>query len=148
MSRKFWEIENLILEDGVLQVAVIELTSNQNDIAPPVTIGGVVINGHPLKVRSNSERVERVTITFPKVTEFRAVPEQCSWPIYEDGRELIPCLLYEKSGQFFYGKDCPKGHQTFDDSLGWVNAENLQCYVVHSESFDVYVLSHQPPFTK
>jgi len=124
---------------------MVELTSTPNDIAPPIAIAGVVVTGHPLKVRSDSEHV---TVTFPKVIEFRAVPEQCSWPTYEDGKELISYLLYQKSGLFFYGKECPQDYESFNTSLGWVVAKDLQCYVVHSESFDIYVLTNQPPSIK
>jgi hypothetical protein len=101
MSRKFWQIKNMFLEGTALRVAMVELTSNPNDIATSVTIAGITARGYPLEERANSERV---TITFSKVTEFRVVPEQCSWPAYDDGKELISCLLYEKPGLFFYEK--------------------------------------------
>jgi hypothetical protein len=145
MSRKFWQIENVLLESGVLQISMIELTSAPSDMASPAAIAGVVITGQSLMVRPNSEHL---TVTFPKIVEFRAVPEQCSWPTYEDGIELIPCFLYEKSGLFFYGKSCPQDYKSFDTNLGWCYAKDLQCYVVHSESFDIYVLTNQPPSIK
>ena len=28
---------------------------------------------------------------------------------------------------------------------GWVSVDCLQCYIIHSESFDIYVLSSQSP---
>ena len=134
----------MFLEGTALRVAMVELTSNPNDIATSVTIAGITARGYPLEERANSERV---TITFSKVTEFRAVPEQCSWPAYDDGEELISCLLYEKPGLFFYEKNCPHSHEVFDSRLGWISAKSLQCYIIHSESFDIYVLSSQPPST-
>ena len=144
MSYKFWQIENMLFEGIVLQVALVELTSNPNDIPTPLTIANVTLKGYPLEMRANSEQV---TITFSKVAEFRAVPEICSWPAYDDGEGLIiPCLLYEKPSSFFDGKNGPHRHEIYDKSIGWwVAAENLRCYIVHSESFDVYVLSSQPP---
>lgn len=143
MSRRFWEIEKVQLEDGVLQIAMIELSSALSDPAPPVSIAGVMIAGNSLKIRPDSERV---SIVFSKVFEFRAIPEQCSWPAYEDGIEIFPFLLYEKPGLFFYGNEYPQEYERFNECIGWVKVDSLQCYIIHSESFDIYVLSNQPPY--
>jgi len=140
--RKFWEVENLKLEGTVLRVSMVELTSAVDEISTPINVLGVVVTGRPLKVRASSERA---TITFSDVVEFRAVPEQLSWPAYEDGQELISCLLYKKEGPYFYGEDCPLDRETFGNGVGWVKAVDLQCYIIHSESLDLYVLSNQPP---
>lgn len=142
MSHRFWQIERVSFEGGSLQIQLSELTTTQEDVAPPVTIAGVVVAGHSLRVRANSKRT---SVAFSEVTEFRAVPEQCSWPAYEDGTEIVSYLLYKKPGAYFYGQGCTDEYQCFDKSLGWVSVDCLQCYIIHSESFDIYVLSSQSP---
>lgn len=142
MSPRFWQLECFAFDGGILRAKLIELKSYENEIAPPISVAGILITGHSLKARSSSERV---TISFPKIIEVRVVPEICSWPTYEDGEQLIPSLLYRKSGLFFYGKDCSQDFEAFDSDLGWVKASHLQCYIIHSESFDIYVLSCESP---
>jgi len=144
MKRKFWSLNNLSYDDSSLRIKMTELISYENELAPPVDICGVVITGHPLLPREESEAIE---LNFPTPTEFRVVPEIQSWPVYEDGEEIIPCLLYKKPGLFFYGKDCSQV-ETYDQELGWVKAEHLQCFIVHSESVDIYVLSGKSPIIK
>lgn len=142
MSPRFWQLESFAFERSILRAELIELKWHEEETAPPISVAGVVITGHPLKARPSSERI---AIIFPKIIEVRVVPELCSWPKYEDGEKLIPSLLYKKSGLFFYGKDESQNFEAFDSDLGWVNAGHLQCYIIHSESFDIYVLSSEPP---
>ena len=140
--RKFWEIEDLAFFENELKVTVLEMTSSVDDPAPSITILGVTIGGLALRVRENAQKINLI---FSDVVEFRALPEQTSWPSYEDGDELISALLYRKSGTFFYGNDKSADYETFGQSTGWVKACELDCYIIHSETFDLYVLSNCAP---
>lgn len=142
MSREFWEIESVRFEGNVLRVAMVELTWHSDDVAPNALIGGVEIAGPPLKVPDHARQIK---INFSKVIEFRVTPEICSWPGYENGEEICSALLYRKPGLFFYGDNRPEDFESFDLELGWVKVQDLHCYIVHSESFDIYVLSKHPP---
>ena len=135
MSRKFWKLDKCCLQGASLQVEMNELISYPNEIE------GKYI-GNPLKVRDDSERV---VINFPSIAEFKLIPEQCSWPSYDCGEERIPFLLYKLTDDFFFGKDKRDNLETFDSNLGWVKCHDLMCFVIHSESFDVYVLTSQLP---
>ena len=117
---------------------LVELSAGPNERVVSAT--GIAYQ--QLKVQTDARRI---AITFAHIAECRTLPEQCSWPVYDDGDELLPCLLYQKPGSFFFGENCPPGNETFDSQLGWVSIDKLRCYIVHSESFDVYVLTHQAP---
>lgn len=140
--RRFWEMESLHLENSKLRVSLLEMAASSDDTPESISISGMEIGGFTLKAGDDAARS---TIVFSKVVEFRAVPEQLSWPIYEDGEELLPCILYKKSGLFFYGRDCAQDCETVSNEVGWVKAIDLECYIVHSESLDIYVLSAQAP---
>ncbi|MFZ1417237.1 MAG: hypothetical protein WAS93_02705 [Burkholderiaceae bacterium] len=135
MSRKFWQLDSCLLNESRLQLIVSELISYPNEFD-----GGYI--GNPLKVREESERI---IINFQSIAECKLVPEQCSWPSYDHGEKIISCLLYKLTSDFFFGKDQRDNLETFDSNLGWVKCSELMCFVIHSESFDVYVLTSQSP---
>ena len=144
MQRTFWELESVSFSASVLRVQVVELTTTGDDPAPPIEILGVVIGGNALRVRPTSRRV---SVRFAEILEFRAVPEQISWPTYDDGEEIIPCLLYAKPGRFFDRNAPSATRPTFSATSGLVNVDEFSCYIVHNESFDIYVLAaHRPTF--
>ena len=118
-----------------MQLMVTELISYPNEFE------GEYI-GNPLKTRRESECVN---IHFQSIAECKVVPEQFSWPSYAHGQEIIPSLLYKLTGDFFLDQDKRDDLETFDSHLGWIRCSDLMCFVIHSERFDVYVLTSQAP---
>lgn len=134
MSKKFWELDSCVLKKTSLQLFLCELISYESEVDECI--------GHPLKAREESIRV---SIEFDSIAEFKLLPEQCSWPSYDYGEEIISCLLYKLTDDFFYGKDKRDNLETFDSHLGWVKCSELMCFVIHSETFDAYILTSQSP---
>jgi hypothetical protein len=138
----YWQIDELMFENEILRIGVTELMAISTDVAEPITIHGVEIRGNCIKPRSNSKCV---SFTFLNTIEFRVMPEVFSWPAYEDGEEMIPGLLYQQPGLYFYDEPWSQDYQTFHSHLGWVKAAELSCYIIHTETVDIYVLTNSPP---
>ena len=139
---RYWKLNELTLENEVLRIGVTELLAIPSDVAEPITINGVEISGNPLRPRLNSKNI---SLKFSSITEFRVMPEVLSWPAYASEEAVIPSLLYKCSGLYFYGKIWPQDHETYHYHLGWVKVARLHCYIVHTETVDIYVLTDSLP---
>jgi hypothetical protein len=130
--RRFWNFENIECNGFRLVVSLKELLPDED------SNDGIV--GVPLIKTIDSTTV---TVVFDSIAGFRVVPEIMVWPP-PDEAEFLNTFLVRRSGEsYFEHEGIPK--EIYYPEKGWVHPSEVQHFTVHSESYDVQVLSEFSP---